>query len=265
MTTHRNREQVGVYAGLLITAFGIALLIDPSLIEMDMLSGGYALRFVGMFVLLIGLLVTWMWRARAMVMAQLLAGENLLAHWTYPVAQAQQHAARTFAEAREQNRGLFIITTILIFLIGIPVLVIPMWHELYVWPQPLAWTIILVYFALIPLLGLFAWGMPRLAYRRALQDGGDAYIARDGLFVNGALYTWQRPLSYLKGVRFYRDGKQPALEFDISNLTRLGILHYATSTVRVPVPRGQEEQAENVAQFFVKGSERMKLNAENTQ
>ena len=245
-----NREQTGVYIGLLVTEIGGVFILAPSLIGMDMMGGGYALRFIGIFVLLAGLITTWFLRGRAKVMAHMLADENLLAHWTYPAAQVQQHAAAEFAEYRERNRGLFIVTTILIVAIGIPVLVIPMWEDLIEWHDPLALVIVSGYFALIPLLGLFAWGMPRLAYHRALQDGADAYIARDGVFVNGALHTWQKPFGYLKQVRFNQESKTPALEFDVRNLTRLGVIHYASTIVRVPVPRGEEEHAENVACFF---------------
>lgn len=250
MTAHPNREQTGVYIGLLVTALGGAFILLPSLAGMNMMSGGYALRFIGLFVLIAGLITTWFLRGRANVMAHMLAGENLLAHWTYPDAQAQQRAAAAFDEDREQNRGLFIIVAVLMVVIGLVVLVIPMWHDLVEWPDPLAWVVVGGYFAIIPLLGLFASWMPRLTYRRARQEGADAYIAREGVFVNGALYTWQPPFGYLKKVRF--DGKRepPAVEFDIRSLTRLGIVHYASTIVRVPVPPGEEARAEEVARAF---------------
>ncbi len=250
MAMLNNREQIGVTIGWLITALGSALIIVPPWIGANMMRGGYALQFIGILVVATGLLIIWLWRARANVMARLLAGDNLLAQWTYAPAQAQRYAAATFAEAREQNRGVFFITATLFVVIGIPVLVIPLWHDLVEWPDPFAWIIVGGYFALIPVLGLFAWGMPLLAYRRALQDGAQVWIARDGLFVNGALYTWQRPLSFLRRVRFNHAANPPALQFDIANLTRLGVLHYATTTVRVPVPPDQAAQAENVTRFF---------------
>jgi hypothetical protein len=245
-----NREQSGVYVGAIIAAIGVLMILLPSLREMDMMRGGYALQFIGIFVLLAGLATTWFLRGRAQVMARMLAGDNLLAHWTYPTAQARQHAAEVFADTRDQNRGVFIITSILIVVIGVPVLVVPLWRDLVEWRDPIALAIVGGYFAIIPLLGLFAWGMPRLAYRRALQGGGAAYIARDGVFVNGALHTWQMPFGHLKKVRYDQESNIPALEFDIRNLTRLGVIHYASTIVRVPVPHEEEQQAENVVRFF---------------
>lgn len=42
----------------------------------------------------------------------------------------------------------------------------------------------------------------------------------------------------------------PAPQFDLRYLARLGVLHYEARAVEVPVPRGQENQAEEVARFF---------------
>lgn len=57
MTEHRNREKDGVIVGLLIAVAGALMIVLPSLSEMDMMSGGYALIFVGVFILLSGLAV----------------------------------------------------------------------------------------------------------------------------------------------------------------------------------------------------------------
>jgi hypothetical protein len=254
MTEHRNREKNGVIIGLLIMAVGVLMLWLPSLTEMNMMAGGYALRFVGLFVLIVGAVTLWFYRARATALARLFAGEGLLAHWTLDAIQVQKHAAAELAEVSENNRGLFLITAILFLVIGIPVLVVPAWRDL-LRGDSIAMTIVGCYFAVVPLLGLFAWGMPRLAYRRAVQDGADVYIGRDGVFVNGALHTWKQPLTDLRRVRFNRQTNPPALEFDIRTLTRLGVTYFKTYTVTVPVPAGQEEQAENVARSFARQPE----------
>ncbi len=228
------------------------MILLPALSGMDMMSGGYALWFIGLFVVITGLVTLWLYRARAAALARLFAGKGVLAHWTLDPTQVQKHAAAELADARENNRGLFLITAILFVVIGIPVLVVPLWEDLVFWNDPIALTIVGCYFAVIPLLGLFAWEMPRLAYRRALQDGADVYIGKDGVFVNGALHTWKQPFTDLRRVRFNRQAKPPALEFDTlrGTLTRLGVVHFKTYTVAVPVPSEQEEQAENVARSF---------------
>jgi hypothetical protein len=234
---------------MLITAVGVLMILLPSLSSMDMMTGGYALQFVGLFGLIAGLVTLWFYRARAAALARLFAGESVLAHWTLDSRQVQKHAAAELAEVSENNRGLFLIMAILFVVIGIPVLVVPSWRDLER-GDSIALTIVGCYFAIIPLLGSFAWGMPRLAYRRAVQDGAEVYIGKDSVFVNGALHTWKQPFTDLRRVRFNRQSKPPALEFDIRTLTRLGVVHFKTYTVRVPVPAGQEEQAENLARSF---------------
>jgi len=253
-----NRELRGVYAGAIITAAGVLMILLPSLSAMDMMSGGYALQFIGLFVVITGLVTLWFYRARAAALARIFAGEGVLAHWTLDPTEVRKHAAAELAEVSENNRGLFLITAILFVVIGIPVLVIPLWHDLVEWPDPIACVIVGGYFAVIPLLGLFAWGMPQLAYRRALQDGAEVYMGKDGVFVNGALHTWKQPFTDLRRVRFHRQAKPPALEFDTlrGTLTRLGVVYFKTYTVAVPVPAGQEEQAENAVRSFAMQEDR---------
>ena len=140
---------------------------------------------------------------------------------------------------------------ILFVVIGIPALIVPTWRDL-LRGDSIALAIAGCYFAVIPLLGLFAWGMPRLAYRCATQAGAEVYIGPDGVFVNGALQTWKQPFTSLRRVRFNRQANPPALEFDTlrGTLTRLGVAYFKTYTVAVPVPAGQEALAENVALFL---------------
>ncbi len=245
MTEPRNSEKNGVIVGLLIMAAGLLMLVLPTLTEMDMMSSGYALSFVGLFVLITGAVTLWFYRARAAAWARLFAGKGLLAHWTLEASQLQEQAAAELAETNTRNRLLFGLMAVLFVVIGLPVLVIPLWEDLLSGDSVVV-IIVVGYFAIVPLLGLFAWGMPRRAYRRALQAGAEVYIGQDGVFVNGALHAWSQPLTRLREVRFNRQATPPALEFDIRILTHVGATRFETYTVVVPVPAGQEAQAENV-------------------
>jgi hypothetical protein len=245
-----NRERTGVRAGIVIALIGVALMIVPSVSGMNMMNGGYALQFIGLFVGLVGLVVFLVYRPRAAAFKRIVAGDGQLAHWTVAPAQVQQEAAAEMAETYAMNRGLFLITTVLIVVIGVPVLVVPMWGDLVRGSDPIAAVVLLCYFSIIPLLGLFAWGMPRLAYRHALQDGAHVYVTGEGVFFHGAFHTWKTPFAKLLAVRYACDRRPHTLEFDIRYLTRLGVIHYETTTVRVPVPPGEERQAEKVLGHF---------------
>jgi hypothetical protein len=239
-----NSETSGVRAGWLILAAGVALLLGPSLAGMDMMGGGYALGFIGIVVAATGLVTLWIYGARAAALDRILSGAGLLAHWTYDPEEAQRHALEEFEDNRRTNRNLFLVVAVMFVVVGAIVFSGPLLQG-----EDLG-LLLALYFGLVPLLGLVAWATPRLAYRRALQAGADVYIGQDGVYVRGALHTWKQPFSRLKRVRLELDRVQPALQFDIRYLTRLGLLHYETRTVQVPVPRGQERQAEEVARFF---------------
>ena len=244
MNSQPNSERSGVRAGWLILAAGAIMLLGPTLAGMDMMGGGYALGFIGILVAATGLVTLWMYGARAAALDRILSGVGLLAHWTYDPEEARRHAQEEFEDYRRTNRNLFVVVAVMFVVVGAIVFIGPLLRG-----EDLS-LLLALYFGLIPLLGLVAWATPRLAYRRALQAGADAYIGQDGVYVRGALHTWKQPFSHLKRVRLKLDREQPALQFDIRYLTRLGMLHYETRTVEVQVPRGQESQAEEVARFF---------------
>jgi hypothetical protein len=256
MTTPRNHEQDGVITGGIIAAAGLALLLLPTLVGLDMMAIGYALTLFGLLIFITGLVTLWLYRPRAKALARILSGQGLLAHWVYDPARAEENAAREFAEYRERNRALFIITAILIVVIGAPVLVIPLARDGALdGSDPIALIIVGVYFAIIPLLALVAYVTPRLAYRRALADGAHAYIAEDGVYYNGALHTWRQPLCDLLQVEVEQKGKQAMLRFELRYLTRVGVVQYDRRVTRVPVPEGQEEKAEEIVARLGKQAE----------
>jgi hypothetical protein len=217
------------------------MLLLPSLTGMDMMSGGYALRFVGFFIVIAGLVTWWLYQGRAALLERIWSGQGLLAHWTYDVATARQHAEQAYAEQRSMHRGLFLLTAAMLLVAGFFFLIVPMLRG-----EDLIVGGVLLYFAFIPFLGWIAWLTPRLAYRRALQAGADAYIAQDGAYVAGALHAWSQPFTRLERVHLQLKREGLMLELDIGNLTRVGWVHYQTNTLSVPVPAGQEDQAEQI-------------------
>lgn len=242
MQTHSNPEDSGVRVGASLSLAGVAMLLLPSLTGMEGMNGGYALRFVGFFVLLAGLLTWWIYRGRVALLERIWAGQGLLAHWTYDPVAARQHAERNYAEQRSQNKSLFLLMAAMLLVAGFFILIVPMLRG-----EDLLVGGVALYFAVIPLLGWVAWLTPRLAYRRALQAGAEAYVAQDGAYAGGALYAWSLPFTRLERVRLQRKHDGLLLQIDIGTLTRVGWLQYRTDTLSVPVPAGQDEQAEQAA------------------
>jgi len=241
MTQQRNPEIAGFIVACALIALGLALVIVPALAGVDMMSAGYALRFIGVFVALCGLVVLWFYGRRYAIMARILAGHDVIARWQYAPGDAKIHAEKELRERWQQNRAVFLVMAALFIIIGLPVLIIPILKD----PDEVGLIILAIYLGVIPLIGLFAWGAPRAAYRRALRAGSDEVIvSAEGIYLRGALETWREPFSDLKSVRLDHDAKGSRLIFEIRNLTRLGVIHYATRTVHAPVPPDQLAAAE---------------------
>ncbi len=240
-----NSERPVFIFGLVVTAIGIILVLLPSLLDMPMMSGGYGLRFIGLFVTLCGLVVAWFYRARVAVLDRMLAGQGILAHWTNDRAEYRRQVDKAYAQRSEDNRNLLKLTAVIMLVVYAVVFTVPVLRGEDVLP-----LILVLYFGLLLVLAVPALGAPWLAHRRSLQANPDTCISEEGVYLHGGLHTWKQPFWDLKRVALDARGGNPTLEFDMRYLTRLGWVHYETTTLRVPVPSGQEESADKVVRYF---------------
>jgi hypothetical protein len=245
MDNQPNPERTGVAVGLGLTALGVLLIVGPGLAHMDMMSGGFALRFIGLFVGLAGLLTWWIYQRRATSFERMVSGQGLLAHWTYDPAEAQRDARAEYEERRSYNRSQFLLVGGMMLVAGFFFLILPMLRG-----EDMFLPVLAVYFGAMLLIGLVAFAAPRVAYRRALRAGSETFISEEGLYVRGQLHTWKEPFSHLQQVKVIHHGEQTELEFQLRHLTRLGVTYYQTVTTTVPVPAGKEAEAEKVAQVL---------------
>ncbi len=109
MKTRRNSEITGLIIGVMITAAGGLLILLPFLTNLDMMEGGYALQFVGLFLILIGLVTAGIFGYRAARLNSIFSGEKLLAHWVYDPAQVEKQAQRDRQEIKNANLVLFLV------------------------------------------------------------------------------------------------------------------------------------------------------------
>jgi len=239
-----NPERIGVFVGVGVLVVAAILFLLPWATAMDMMNGGYALQFIGFFLLISGGVVLFFWQRRAALFDQIMAGRNVLAHWRYSPSQSQEHARRELQERSAYNRAIYATMLFFAVICGCIFFVIPAWQG----EMPAA--AILAWFGFFAFLGLVAWGAPQLSYRRALKSSPQAYISQDGLYINGALHAWRQPLTRLVGVAYHPDTSPPELEFKLSYLTRVGVVTTQIETVHVPVPAGEEETAREIVKFF---------------
>jgi hypothetical protein len=242
----RNPEVTGLIAGLVILGAGALMMWLPPLLAMDMMQIGFALQFGGLFLVVVGLVTAAIFGFRAKRLNAMLRGSRLLAHWVYDPVQVRDQADRELRSTKERNRaillivaGFFVACTLLFVVMG---LLSGEGDNM-----PLFAGIMT---AVLLIIAAFAFGMPYWQHRRALRSSGEAIIAENGLFVNGALHTWNPPLARLDEVSLVEDGRQARLVFDLSSLSRTSVTAYDAYSVEVPVPPGEEATARRVEQFF---------------
>ncbi|HNS53052.1 MAG TPA: hypothetical protein PKO09_17970 [Anaerolineae bacterium] len=242
----RNPEMPGVWTGVGLGLAGLLLILVPPLARLDMMGLGFALQFLGLFLVIAGLVTALLFGQRARRLNALLGGEKLLAHWVYAPEQLRTQAERDFRQTRQRNRTLFLI--VVAWMVPLVVLFV----ALGLWEgegenMPL---FVAIMAGVLLVVGAFAWGMPYLLRRRAMRSSGEAYIAANALFVNGTLHTWGMPLAGMDGVEFVEDGGPARLLFHLRSLSKASATLYDSYTVEVPVPSGQEATARRIDQHF---------------
>ncbi len=233
MVRQRNPENTGVVIGCALVLLGVAMIVVPGLVGMDMMKGGYALGFVGVFVIIMGLVIAAVYWRRAAAVRQILAGDNWLVHWQYEPDEWQRYAQEEFELDSQEKRGLFWLVIAIMAVVGLVFWIAD--------PEGGIW-VAAVLAGVAVLLAFFAFVMPWLEHRRRQRVTGEAIIASEGVYLAGRLHLWRQLGSRLSNVSII--GQDPAMiEFQIEAPTRTGTQVYA---VRVPIPRGQEEAAQQV-------------------
>lgn len=192
----RNPEMPGVLVGVGLGVAGLMLILLPLLTGLDMMGGGFAMQFLGLFLVIVGLVTAVVFGLRMRRLNAMLTGQTLLAHWTYPLEQLRAQAERDFQQTKQRNRLLFLIVA------GWMVVCIVLFLAIGFWQgqednMPL---FVAIMAGVLLLVGAFAWGMPFVQRRRALRSSGEVYIAANALFINGVLHTWDKPLAGMEGV-----------------------------------------------------------------
>jgi len=220
----------------MVAAVGTAL---PSLVGMSGMAGGYAISFVSGFLALVGLITAAVFWARARILARLLSGQGVLVHWTYPDAARREHTRKELAEERKGSWTLFLIIAAFCIVIGIGFLI----------ADPEAGRFVLfVLLGIVALIAIVAAIAPRIRYAKRRRATPEAIVSPEGAYVLGLLHSWR-----LLGARIesadVKEGREPVLRVTYSAPIVYGKFFYTRQhyTVQIPVPPGETERAEEVA------------------
>jgi hypothetical protein len=236
-----NPEKTYARASVLVAVVAIGLVFSPGLTDMDMMRGGYALSFVAFFVAASAAgVAVFFWR-RAAMLDRLLAGKDVLAHWTYRPDEWQRYARAELKEQTMVNRGLLLVTTGLALAIGAVFCLLD---------REAGGVVFLVMVGLTVLLAGAAYGFPRLRYRHQRRGPGEAWLAPRAVYFNGMFVPWGSWWTRLERVRLKPlAAGQECLDFELSYL--LGAQGRQVQNLRIPVPQGREAEARTILDHFV--------------
>jgi hypothetical protein len=237
----QSRQRTGIWIGVGIALIGLAGSVLPSLLGVDGMSGAYALACLGVFFLIIGLVTALVYAQRARTLGRILAGDEILARWTYSDVQGQRQVESEYQRASGQNHALFLIMVFWFVLIAGGLIGYDYYrHGEVNWP--FAGSML----GIVLLLGAVAWLAPRLRRRQAQRASQEVIISRSGLVLSGAFYTWAGSLNRLTEVSISESPGEPELEFSIGYPRWLRTQSHTTDVVRVPVPPDRQEEARRV-------------------
>lgn len=218
----------------ILTAGFFSVICIAALTFIDGMAGGYAIALVSFFIAVSGIAVAGLFFFRARIMEDIQNSNQILAHWVYSSDMAQESAHREYGEYVERNRAMFIliggmlIVTALIFIIFVED------GGLITGAFLLAFTVVLFIISRIT---------PRFELNRALKTPHEAYIARNGIIYEGAVYPFQSLMMGMYDVSLQkgRGKKNASLIFSFTQLVGLYVIQ--AFDITVPIPDGELEMA----------------------
>lgn len=198
-------------------------------------DAAFAIAFFSFIMFITAIIVAVIYGSRARALDRLLSGEGLLAHWTYQPDEWLQYAEAEFQTEKELKKMLALIISGFALLAGIGFIIAD-------WESGIG--VLAVMLALIAMVSFLAWSTSWYNHRQNLKYPGEAYISKDGVYLNKHLHLWTHLLAYLDSVKYVED-IMPLLVFDYYMPTRTGL---EGRHVRVPVPRGQEARGREIVE-----------------
>ena len=235
--TRSNPQRRFLWISLGVSLLGVAMILAPELLDIDIFSGGGALIFLGIFLIPVGLFVALLFRRRAQVLDRLFAEKDLLAHWTYAPGEWETYAHKDHRFRSSNAKKIFFLIAFFSVLFSLVFLLVDFESGRFV-----ALVLAVVVLLMAGVAKLSVW----LPQRRNAEGPGELLLSAEGLWLAGELHTWTVGGARLEEVA-YAPGDTTILSFTYSAPNNGGPQYY---TVLVPIPRGEEGQAKAILAFF---------------
>jgi hypothetical protein len=213
----------------------LVMIFFPSIAGIDMMKYGFGISLIAGFIALAFIITLAIYSRMIIRFNKLFSEKNILAHWTYNKNEWQDYISKEFKKQKVEKWTLFILTTVIIFIIGVIFNII---HKD-------TWIIITIVFSfLIALLAIFALLIPRIQYNKFSKNPSpEVYIGLNGIYLGGEFHLWNFLSSRFTGVNL--DEKEGLLIIQYSYVTRTGINY---TNVRIPVLQSNVEEAKAIVQ-----------------
>ncbi|ACB01150.1 MULTISPECIES: hypothetical protein [Cyanophyceae] len=230
---------VVVSAGVVL-AGAIALMFLPALIQLDGMDGGFAITFGALFLAISALVTLLIFWRNAVLLDRVIAGTNLLAHWTYEPQEWAQYLDRERQEQIDEKLPLVFIVACWALLIG---------GGFWLFDPEAGFIVFLVMVGLIILVSLLAYGLPWLRFKRDRHRLGEVWIASSAIYFRGNFVHWGELDLQLEQVslRPASENQAPCLCFELSYPSQAGMQYY---NLRIPIPRRYRGAAYDLFEHF---------------
>lgn len=210
---------------------------------------GFMIGMLGLVMAFIcGIIAPTLWfggRKQMAEMAALFGGQDLLVHWTFDADEWSRYTANEYVRGMKQTR------TAAIWSFAIPFVLV-----MVVQPFAGGFSVLMTGLALAfgagaaLLFGGSLYLMAKSADAANRAGVGEVFIGATCLYYGKRFYTWAGKYAELQKVAF-EPGDPSVIQFDIKYGTDGNSTH---AEVRVPVPRGREAEAEQLAQSYYAAS-----------
>jgi hypothetical protein len=224
--------------GSVVAAIIFSFLCIAGFTLIDGMNGGFALAFVSLLCAISSVAVAGLFTYHALVMDSILSSTRVLAHWTYPDADAALSAEREFRDYRERNRALFLV-------VGGMLGAVALFFLVFVEDGGVETAAVL--FVILMIIFIISRIAPILERNRAEKTSHEAYIAENGIIYEGAVYPFRSFMMKMDGVRFKEGDRTNPPVIIFSFIQLIGLYIIQPFEIAIPVPLGKEDMARGIA------------------
>lgn len=187
---NKQRSTARIFNILMLVS---AIFMVAPFIDGHILSGAWALAFLGIFLTITFFILTRLFARRAKKMDSLQSGEKLLAHLELSDEMQKQYAETMRSESKQKNSAIMWVIGILFILIGGAFLIF-MDEDYRLGFAAIFGSVLLVVFAASKF-------FPGYYYRKNMKGDKQILIGEKYAYFNGYFHNWDYPLSGLSKIK----------------------------------------------------------------